>query len=141
MTTEAPGLVEFLRARLDEREQQARAAQERHPAPWRMRDHHSDYWMVLDCNGHVVVYDEGTPSEAAAEFIATNEPAYVLADVASKRALIEEIEGLETQIDNEWGSGQGFHDGETALRFLAAPFAGHPDFHPSWAVPGTGEQP
>jgi hypothetical protein len=137
-----PGLVEFIRARLDERAAQAVAAQQRHPSPWRLRSHESDYWMVTDSGaGEVVIYDEGVPSQEAAAFIVANDPTHVLADVAAKRALIEEIEGLETQIDNEWGSGRGFPDGETALRFLAAPFAGHPDFHPSWAVPVTGEHP
>lgn len=128
------GLVEFLRARLDERAAAAEEVQRTHPGPWRYLP--DEYAYVRDATDSVVMYDEGALYPAGAMFIAANDPAAVLADVAAKRALIEEIEGLETQIDGEWGNGTGFTDSQTALRFLAAPFAGHPEFDPAWAVPG-----
>lgn len=128
-------LVEFLRARLDEDERLARAVEDAVGT-------HRKGGTYDDGSGPA--YDDAFPSyswshaddDRELRFMAgPGHPSRIRADVAAKRALIEEIEGLESQIDNEWGSGRGFSDGETALRFLAAPYASHPDFDPVWTVP------
>jgi len=63
-------------------------------------------------------------------------PEFVLADIASKRAVLdmaEEIESMSELIDGEWGSGQGGDgEGEALLDALLQPFAGRDDFPKEW---------
>ncbi|MCU1677720.1 MAG: hypothetical protein JWM93_2478 [Frankiales bacterium] len=61
-------------------------------------------------------------------------PARVLAECAAKRAVISEIEGMELQIDGEWGVGKWTMDMSTPLRAFAAVYADHPDYRAEWAV-------
>lgn len=114
------GLVVFLRARLDEREAIAKAAGGDDPADWFT----AAGWLV----------------DAEAEFIAGNSPAFVLADVAAKRQIIERvvpaIEALEDSIWNEARcSGQlDYDESRLLLRVLALSYAGHPDYRAEWAL-------
>jgi hypothetical protein len=47
---------------------------------------------IEDANGAVVVYDEGSPTDAEAEHIALHDPARVLAEVVAKRRILDEHE-------------------------------------------------
>src|SRR6266704_3579789 len=80
----------FLRARLDEKEATAKAAQA--PSPWKAAGHPSDTWIVTDATGEPLIYDEGTPSLEEAAHIALNDPGRVLREVAGMRAILTEIE-------------------------------------------------
>lgn len=66
--------------------------------------------------------------------------AYMLADVAAKRRVVDDIvgqiKGMEERIDEEWAAGDPvcYDTSDGLLRLLAAPFAQHPDFDPAWAV-------
>lgn len=133
----AADLVEFLRARLDEDEQAARAAGD---GPWTVRDHTADTVAIYDSRREPVVYDEGRPSSDQMEHIARHDPARVLAEVDAKRRIIdlyepyhwhgpaaptspnprdhvEDIEACRTCVTN---------------RLLALPYRDHPDYRPEW---------
>jgi hypothetical protein len=110
-------LVTFLRARLDEREAAAKAVEV--PEDWT-----SPRWF----------------EDVDAEFIALNDPQFVLADVAAKRRIVDEFgdagEWLPANRDDDepeyaYGRARTLHD---MIKLLAAPFAQHPDFDPAWAL-------
>ena len=123
------GLVEFLLARLGDK---AAAVQ---PfvndlgvcRPWRTDEVggavrttpvlSGDDGLIATCGTHI-----------DAVFIADNDPAYVLQDIAAKRRIIElhfvDAEGYcDTCVER--------HPCPT-LRHLAAPFSSHPDWQPEW---------
>jgi hypothetical protein len=132
-------LVAFLRARLDERERAARFV---------LSDYaqHEATWTVPSTG--VVDIGEGGIADAMiltgdgplAEFIADNDPAFALADVAAKRQLIEVYEQacrsavsadpaqrLSAQISLTIAEVL-----ERPMRALGAVHAGHPDYDESW---------
>ncbi len=123
MTTD---LVAFLRARLDEDEQTARAAQ---PAPWIRHDHvagvHADdatdgrpYGSaVADCRRVPDGY--GVPN---AEHIIRHAPDRVLVEVEAKRRMIEDA----------WGGPDHEDMWEYHLKLLALPYADRPDYREEW---------
>lgn len=134
------GLVEFLTARLDEDERIARAASER--APW---SHNADdYWMITGTDGDVVVYDESAPTDAEAAHIARHDPACVLADVAAKRAILEEHSPQHSDLFPEdgpqWCQTCSHRDNWPCptVRALLLSYADHPDFDESWRVAAIG---
>lgn len=119
-------LVEFLRARLDEDEAAARNVDEHGP------------FTVYPGDGAYLLYD-GTdpvvmvsmPSEPLAFHIARHDPARVLAEVAAKRALVEEhgIESSEQEYCKicdtlTWPCG--------TLRYLAAVYADCEGYDERW---------
>lgn len=136
-------LIEFLRARLDER---ARAAEAATPGPW-----HVDTGTVYATSygDQIVDYTE------SAEHVAANDPTFVLADVDAKRQILDEHPEL-------WRDIGWLEDGDEAyaelpvcercvpkhshyrtraevpeypcrtLRLLALPYAGHPDYRAEW---------
>lgn len=131
-------LVEFLQARLDEREQTARAVLTRvcrwpksQPRPW---DRARLIAAQLGKSGGVFEAWEGreTPDE-------------VLADVDAKRRIIAQAFRHEAKIDGEWGCVHSAADIEAGkceetpvaeialLRLLALPYRDHPDYQPEWA--------
>jgi hypothetical protein len=149
--TDAPTLVEFLHARLDEDERvahdallgypasmHASAGQPALPLPtpttpgaeWR-----AEYQNVRRTDGFRIVAEATQASAQVADHIARHDPARVLAEVTAKRQLIKQIESYESWIHREWGTtGAGFSDDESALRFLALPYAEHPDYRAGeWA--------
>lgn len=141
-------LVAFLRARYDERERAARFVLSDYA-------HHEAAWSVPSTG--VVDIGEGSIADETiltgdgplAEFIADNDPQFVLADVAAKRQIVERNEahakklarlneknsaGTLTQ-DQAWQrSDLGVKLSETrrVLKLLALPFAGHPSFKEEW---------
>lgn len=92
-------MIAFLRARLDEDADTARQAHKHGVGRWHSGIH-PDYveeWGisgdgVVDDNHQTVVYDEGYPSKEQSEHIARHDPARVLAEVETKRAIINELE-------------------------------------------------
>ncbi|MFB8393670.1 DUF6221 family protein [Streptomyces yangpuensis] len=122
-------LVQFLRARLDEDEQTARAAG-------------GTWWAPPDLPGQV--HDSGginieakLPSFAA--HIARHDPARVLAEVDAKRQILRRLEGAESTLgaaekgtvphDLMTGAVNSWRD---AVRLLALPYADHPDYRQEW---------
>lgn len=119
-------LTTFLTARLDELEATARAAS---PGSWKL-------WgmtVMADQDGsgnvdHAVgvaqaLYRDvnGKPRTFDARHIATHDPAYVLADVEAKRAMLAMHADGDCHIGKNW-----------TLMYLARPFKDHPDFDPAW---------
>lgn len=121
-------LVEFLRARLDEDEALARDLDLD-----RAGEMYSDGSGIAEMDGFPS-YPWGALPEELPFMAGPGHPARVLAEVAAKRELISEIRYFEDRIDSEWGIGKGTGDDESALRLLAAPYSGHPDFDPAWEV-------
>lgn len=125
-----PTLDMFLSARYDELEETARSAGE-HGRNWKAPGpgwgtgavEAADPWPRNDTG--IVVYDEGRPSEEQAAHIARHDPAYVLADIAAKRAIVS----LHNRCE-DWSYGDPSTCPE--LCALALPFSGHPDWREEW---------
>jgi hypothetical protein len=144
-------LVEFLRARLDEDERVAQAANVKQGDPdwWvsevkmtggrnftvRSRRDNRPIARVERLDG-----DDGEPGAildgaAAAAHIARHDPARVLAEVEAKRRIVEVA--ME-----QWRPGDLFNGSQGAsdidceppwiLRVLALPYADHPDYDTAW---------
>ncbi|MFS0697768.1 DUF6221 family protein [Streptomyces nitrosporeus] len=134
-------LVQFLRARLDEDEQAARAAAE--PEQWvelnrtPQTSWSVEYWADPDraavvAEGSsaypVVVTTQGmeeADAEARAAHIARHDPTRVLAEIDAKQRLIEWV--LRWPMRPAPPSSV---DG--VLELLALPYAGHPDHRDAW---------
>src|SRR5688500_18090508 len=94
----------------------------------------------------LTIYDEGGHSEAHAAHIARWDPARVLAEVAAKRAIIDEetfaandgtpnCQGHPGPWLNHGDHGPGYcrdYSDSRILRALVAPFASRAGFDPSW---------
>lgn len=118
-------LVGFLRARLDEDEQVARASEQR---PWLHASTAPPSGWVYVESGRDAVHEVARVRVAGnAEHIARHDPARVLREVEVKRQLLEAVE--EYLHDHEDGP-----DPMSAitLRLLALPYANHPDYDESW---------
>jgi hypothetical protein len=132
-------LIAFLKARLDEAEAVAKAAQA--PSPWKAATHESDHWIVTDAAGEPLIYDEGTPSLEEAAHIALHDPDRELRVVAAKRAILarhfpikwdgEHIACAWCSDDIEAGPGLPWPCPD--VRDLAAVDSGHPGYRKEWA--------
>lgn len=122
-------LVAFVRARLDEDEETAKAAARSgnqfteagdHDPRWQRMTGHNGGEIRDMCSyaGHeaqerrdgrphgcVVVFDEGAPGPEQAAHIARHDPARALREVAAKRELITFAPENAAAIDGEWGDG------------------------------------
>lgn len=135
-------VVEFIRARLDEDEQAARAA----PGPqWNGGD--GDLGVV---DGQDLVWGnhtEGYIDAEASAHIARHDPARVLREVEAKRALLAEHSPRMVLVMNGDGTGGHLlHCGRcspsdpnhrqrhpcASLRLLAVPYADHSDYREEW---------
>lgn len=137
-------LVEFLTARLDEREAQARAAQGTHwTAYWEeVRTEVGDdphYYKVA--GGFSPRRHWDSPQEPHEKtqpsfvFIAANDPAFVLADIAAKRRIIDYIAGVQRYAGEPPNFDRQDAQALThVLRILAEPFSSHPDYQRGWAL-------
>lgn len=141
--TDATTLVEFLRARLDEREQAAQAATR---GPWWAvgtlfpeEGSHAEEML----RGYVDGLDAGEVTKedikgADAWHIALNDPSAVLADVEAKRRIVDDLYAPKLPYDHEdsalsYVHARGWNAAVAAtLRLLALPYADHPDYDPSW---------
>lgn len=88
--------VEFLTARYDERERWAKACAELYPSPWDVYDR--GHMAKVTADGpvyrNVTELDQAQAVGCAwlgdyLQHIAANDPAYALADIAAKRAILE----------------------------------------------------
>jgi len=107
-------LTEFLLARIAEDEALAQVAT---PGQWE-RD---SGWSITapppeDWSGPYVVVE--TKQRNDAEFIASHNPARILAECEAKRRIVEGLGGLIAQ--------------RRVVRWLALPYADHPDYRPEW---------
>lgn len=122
-------LVEFLRARLDDDEAVARDASS---GEWRREGINS----VVDADGRLVIYGDGpAPTTDQAEHIARHDPARVLAEVETKRLIVEEYrqaEELALRDHNEAGLNAWAGALERVVLLLALPYAHHPDYNSEW---------
>lgn len=96
-------IATFLTARYGERGQRAQAAIAcAQRFDWQPSgEWHVERGRVEDDEGFIVVYDEGAPTEEQAEHIALNHPAYVLADIEAKRAVLAEVESWTHHYNDE----------------------------------------
>jgi hypothetical protein len=143
-------IVAFLNARLDEDERHAKqAAAAGHRAnprhKWIVEEWRSDNPSAVPTASYV--NDEHEMGVAvvngsyAADHIARHDPARVLRDVAAKRRVLSEVIpeflSCEATVRNEFDVGstsdEMWHEGSNMLlRLMAAPYADHPDYDPTW---------
>lgn len=143
-------LLAFLRARLDEDEQAARAAAKRaaselatadRKAGWYQPPYDGSHWSndydhvhVRDHrperNGRrVQIADCGHGALDLTSHLARHDPARVLAEVDAKRRIVEKCaavqDGLRDDFTADWLA-------DDVLELLALPYAGHPDYREEW---------
>jgi hypothetical protein len=131
-------ITAFIEQRLAEREAKAKAAT---PGGWySFCSGHGDDWYVAsrgygqvstglhsDPDGDEILMIERDRRDA--EFIAANDPASVLRDVAAKREILTE---LAAQASVMGGSGAYRHCYEMVAREFAAIWDGHPGYQARW---------
>lgn len=147
----------FLAARFDEEYADAVAAQEADPAPWRAnttnrgsterRSGHGsglviagDDTALWDCEGSNLL----CMTAPTARHVARWDPAHVLREVKAKRELLEWCAKVSSSDWSAYNDDRSLPDQiqdlatnaaiDMALRAMAAPHAGHPDFNPKWAM-------
>ena len=133
-------LSAFLLARYDEWEAIAREAGveewwllSANTPPFRKGDREPKW--IVDSGPRLISYEVTTME--AGDHIAANDPAFVLAQVASLRAVVE----IYYAIDGAWGREAycdqcGFHEPHpcATLLALAQPFRDHPDMRAEWVT-------
>lgn len=130
-------LLEFLRARLDEDEQVARAAMRKaSDANWTSGDL-CDSICAGNSGDYVVVGPYGYLADELKAYLVMNDPARVLTEVEAKRRildLIPEINNIDRLVESEWGSGPEWATVmDRLLRLMALPYVSHPDYSPVWS--------
>ena len=127
-------LIAFIRARLDQDEQTARAAT---PGPWvAVRDPYPDSWSIVSTSGDVVGPDyQGSAAsrEEDAAHIARWDPARVLAEVDAKRRMVARC--VVWIRDAHAGGPRAVHlriAADLMLRDLAAPYEHHDGYQAAW---------
>lgn len=140
-------IVAFLNARLDEEQ---RIADDSQGGPWWI-DQRKDHRLIgSPRDPHmVVIWEEIGIHKSTPEHIATWNPARVLAEIATKRAILaEHTHGPAIQQDHGQTDDFGcrtchndVHCGETiahgwcdTVRLMAAVYADHSDFDGAWRV-------
>jgi hypothetical protein len=149
-------LAAFVRRRLDEDEQIARAACEYAEAEWRLDEEYGEtvlWWppepRVAEAerrHGLPVTSDQwrGQTIESGgtriAPHIARHDPARVLADVAAKRRILAEcaywydkVNASATEKYPQPDLGARFEVAMPILLLLALPYRDHLDYRPEWA--------
>jgi hypothetical protein len=135
-------LAVWLRAQLDADEQTARAAT---PGPW---EPEWDEVVAPDLYDHlgdtrfVVAETCGPDTLAEARHIARHDPAFTLADITAKRAIIDRHRAVESNYADYPVCAECSHlDHEeepfpcATLCLLAQPYAGRPGWHNEWTMP------
>ncbi|MFI7234448.1 DUF6221 family protein [Streptomyces cyaneofuscatus] len=118
-------LVTFLRDRLAEDEQTARAA-------------HAPNWSTDGRTGLHYGVEDGWMTDALttadADHIARHDPARVLREVDAKRRILDsylpDAANADEQINEEWRTGSALAD--DLLCLLALPYTDHPDYRDDW---------
>ncbi|MFE1903826.1 DUF6221 family protein [Streptomyces gardneri] len=112
-------LIPFLRARLDEDEQTARAAS---PSPWRPNDEHDEVVAVDDVTVAEGFGLSGRQLRATVDHIARHDPDRVLRQTAVLRDRVD-----------LWSKMAGSH-ARACLRALATIWEDHPDYQDEWRL-------
>ncbi|MEU5036573.1 DUF6221 family protein [Streptomyces rubiginosohelvolus] len=120
-------LVQFLRDRLEDDEQEAAGAS---PGPWHA-DAEADEVLAVD---DIVVAEgfalSGRQLRATTHHIARHDPARILREVEAKRELIRLAEAAHDYHETFMS---GFAaEMEKALRLFAVAYADHPDYRDEW---------
>ncbi len=115
-------LVQFLRARLDEDERQARAAMIYQDASWRVETS-----GIITTSSETDVY---TDDRELAEHIARHDPARVLAEVEARREVVRLAERAHDYHETFMNGFAAAMEG--ALRLFAQAHANHPDYREEW---------
>lgn len=136
-------LIAFIRARLDEDEQTARAVEDG-SAPW------DGQWVadgsdaLRTLNGHVLAYGHRTTDgrdlpvplkPGLVDHIARHDPERVQAEVDAKRRILIEHQPMMPRWCSTCdvpGDLRGREHGCTTVRLLALPYADHPDYRKEW---------
>ncbi|WP_327329854.1 DUF6221 family protein [Streptomyces sp. NBC_01201] len=124
-------LVQFLRARLDEDEQAARAAMwDEQSDVWTARPPQARYerYIVADyCDdGVVAVAPENADPDGVGRHIARHDPARALRNVdAARKRLVELSDAIEAGRDS-------YDLAATLLPYELLPYADHPDYRDDW---------
>jgi hypothetical protein len=122
-------LLDFVRARLDEREAAAKAAGGR---TWMWRERGPAGEIIAPLTGTLAIRIDASTDELR-HHIALNDPAAVLDDIAAKRRILDACEREAAQRhEHAEGEARAWLMDEV-LEALAAPYAGHPGFDPAWA--------
>lgn len=130
-------LVQFLRARLDEDEREARAAMwDEQSDVWTARPPQARYeqYIVADyCDdGVVVVTPENADPDGVGRHIARHDPARVLVEVNAKRRALDHYQAVRTHAKGS----EPYILAEGAVRkqiqIMALPYADHPDYQETW---------
>jgi len=124
-------IVEFLRARLDEDEAAAKAAS---PGPWHVGEDGDEVMAVDEVKVTAGFALSNRQLLATTVHIARHDPARVLREVESKRAIVDAavIAWNEScnPTDEFWSGVEPMMRG--VLRRLASVYADHPDYDPAW---------
>ncbi|MGY0067707.1 DUF6221 family protein [Streptomyces sp. QTS137] len=131
------GLVQFLRARLDE---DVQAAKDAGGKAWKWEHGYGDMCNDPTCPyGELATddtvlmqvhgYDIRSPWEGAAH-IERHHPARVLAEIEAKRELLRQYEHLKYDVTPDDLTGVWAF--EAVLRAFALPYADHPDYRDEW---------
>jgi hypothetical protein len=129
-------LIEWLRAQIDEDERVARATAEGgYDLRWQVE---GDRLTPLGI-GVESTCAPGYIEPTQAEHIARQDPDRTLAEVAAKRAILDEVvpdmDGMDVQIHGEWGVGRMLdtdYESWRLLRLMALPYAGQPGYREEW---------
>jgi hypothetical protein len=130
-------LVAFLRARLDEDEQTARAVEDR-SAPWDGRWVADGPDAARTFNGHVLFYGHSGPLKPGlVDHVVRHDPARVLAEVEAKRGVLRLV--TKAQEDAEFPDHLVRRPArvtllalEPVLQHLALAHADHADYREKW---------
>jgi hypothetical protein len=140
------GLVEFLAARYDEAEALARGVDD-HSEPWPGQWKADGNLAVRTYNGHVLAYAQhGEFKPGFAAYVADNDPAHRLADIALKRAILAEHAPYDcsepaVQRCTRCASDDAYPNGVAVMaaypcataRQLGNEFSKHPEYKAGWA--------
>ena len=129
-------LIEFLKARLDEDEQAARAAAA-DGSEWRFSEGAIYPSDTMSHPGPLATHPHGDLNQAHGEHIARHDPARVLADVEAKRYMVDFWSAAyQNPQDSERFSGPDWdqvrRNAQWTLRLLALRYATHPDYDENW---------
>lgn len=127
-------LISFVRARLADREVLAKAATN---GPWESLDHGDRLIAPYGADGEdfeYVLTSEPAENGDDADYVAAHHPAWTLADIAAKRAIVDAYVFAEQKYERTLRTfDQGAADAwEDVVRHLAAIDRSHPDYDETW---------
>lgn len=118
--------------------EQERCALAASPGPWRVSEDGDEVIAVDDITVAEAFALSGNQVRTTADHIALNDPAFVLADIASKRAILEEcaeaLIGATSHETVESCDEEAAILAERTMRRVATSFAGQPGFDPRWTL-------